>query len=79
MQRESTRTTVSAGKEHLLEVGLLHVCAIYPAFELTNGRMRSVFDVEGRDKLDTVLIESQRVAEVLDGVIRTAERQIFRN
>ena len=62
---------MGARKEHLFEVSRLRVCvsAIHWVF---------VFDVEGRDKLDTVLIESHRMAEVLNGVIRTAKRQIFR-
>ena len=69
-----------AGEEHFFD-GRLRVCVsgIHPAFRLTIHRLGIVFAVEGRDKLDAVLIESQRMAEVVDGIIRTAERQIFRN
>ena len=76
---EPAQTIVGARKEHLFEVSRLRVCvsAIHRAFGLTVHRA-IVFDVEGRDKLDTVLIESHRMAEVLNGVIRTAKRQIFR-
>ena len=69
-----------AGKEHLFDGWLrIWVSTIHPALGLTIHRLGIVFDVEGRDKFDTVLIESQRMAEVVDGIIRTAERQIFRN
>ena len=32
---------------------------------------------EGWDELDAAFIESQRVAEVRNGIVRTAERQVF--
>ena len=62
VQREPARIAMYAGKEHLLAVGPLRACV-------------SAF-LEGRDKLDKALIESQRMAEVRDGIIRTAEWQI---
>ena len=65
-----------ASKEYLFEVGGRRVCVsgIHLDFVLIDrSRIAIVFDVEGRDKLDTVLIESQRMAEVTDGTIRTAE------
>ena len=126
---EPTRTTVGARKEHLFEVGPLHVyvslvsklfscvrllicvsrfrvpasqlrvCAsqlrVHASLQLrvrALSRLRVrvkrllvfggailaiVVDVERRDKLDAALIESDRMAEVVDGIIRIAERQIF--
>ena len=71
-REEPARTTVCAGKEHLFEIGLFRV---FVPIVLGIG----IVDVEGRNKFDTVLIESQRMAEVVDGITRTAERQIFRN
>ena len=75
MQREPARTTVCAGKEHLFEIGRhrVFVSFIHPVFGRTVLGIAMVVDVEGRDKLYTVLIESHRMAEVTDGTIRTAE------
>ena len=59
-----------AGKEHFFD-GWLQVCVrgIRLGIGVTIHRLAVVFNVEGRDKLDTVLIESQRMAEVVDGII----------
>ena len=95
---------MSAGEEHLFNVGLLlgHSFDI----EFTRARQLSTSDfvmtvlanglvvfrvlglcpllllgvfasAEGWDELDAAFIESQRVAEVRNGIVRTAERQMF--
>ena len=80
-QREPARTTVCAGKEYLFEIGWhrVFVSFIHPVFGRTVLGIAIVVDVEGRDKLYTVLIERQCMAEVPDGTIPTAEWQIFGN
>ena len=63
---------MGAGEEHLFNVGLWPGQIIdsnfvppAPGFSI---------EVEGRDKFDTVFVESQCMAEVQNGVVRVGER-----
>lgn len=100
------RTTMSAGEEHLLDVGLCQqgIDLIFvlvrgpgplPCFNLvvedilvggvvgSLGGCRLVLEfspgAEEWDELDTMLVESQGMAEMNDGVVRAREWQVFWN
>ena len=49
-----------------------NILAFLPVLGLSTG-------TEGWDELDATFVERQRVSEVQNGVVRTGERQVFRN
>jgi len=74
---------VGAGEEHLLDIGRSDIQAIDLAFVLVNLAVRVIglreTTVKGWDELYTAFVESQRVTEMGDGIVRTGERQVFWN
>jgi hypothetical protein len=69
------RTAVGTGEEHLFDVGTNHIQAIESIFVLVNLAVRLIEEstVKRWDELDTALVESQRVAETGDGIVRIGE------
>jgi hypothetical protein len=69
---EPERTVVGAGEEHLLNVGVSRDQGIVIIFVVTELAIR-LPGAEGRGKLDTAFIESQRMPEVRNIIVRAAE------
>ena len=63
---------MDAGEEHLFNVGLRPVQIIDLNFVPLAPRLS--VKVEGRDIFDAAFVETQRMAEVQNGVVRVAER-----